>query len=131
MSAALIDPCGPEPRAILAVATRRNAELGVTGLLCFSGEHFAQILEGPSAALETLMTAIRADSRHQLLREWQPQPIPDGRRLFPGWAMGYSHDERLDAAMAQLVLEPHELPLDTVADVLFAGLDVYGARPRP
>ncbi|RZL37231.1 MAG: BLUF domain-containing protein [Rubrivivax sp.] len=130
VSEARIDPCGPEPRAILEVAARRNAQLDVTGLLCFSGEHFAQILEGSTAAIETLMTSIRRDSRHILLREWQPQAVPDERRLFPAWAMGFSHDERLDAAMGQLAREPHDLPLDTVAELLFVGLDLYGAQRR-
>jgi hypothetical protein len=125
VSRACIDPCGPEPRRIIAVATQRNAELGVTGLLCFSGEHFAQLLEGPAAALETLMTAIRADERHTMLREWSAQEAPGARRLFPRWAMGYSHEERLDDALGRLVLEPHELPLETVGEVLFAGLDLY------
>lgn len=130
VSRARIDPCGPEPRRIIAVATQRNAGLDVTGLLCFSGEHFAQLLEGPPQALDALMTDIRADARHTMLREWPPQPAPDGRRLFPGWAMGYSHEERLDEAMGRMVLEPHALPLDTVAEVLFAGLDLY-REPAP
>lgn len=128
VSRACIDPCGIEPRRILEVATRRNAELDVTGVLCFSGEHFSQLLEGSTAALATLMASIRVDDRHQMPREWPPQAAPDGVRLFPGWAMGYSHDDRLDEAMTRLVQEPHELPLDAVAHVLLAGLDLYRAH---
>lgn len=129
VSRALIDPCSPQPRAILDVATRRNAALDMTGLLCFSGEHFAQILERPTAALDTLMTSIRCDARHRMLREWPAEKAVDGQRFFPGWSMGYAADACLDRAMGQLVLEPHGIPLDTVAHVLFAGLDLYRA-PR-
>ncbi|KQW44587.1 hypothetical protein ASD88_17540 [Pelomonas sp. Root662] len=129
MSRAHIDPCGEEPRRILDVATARNASMGVTGLLCFSGDHFAQILEGSTAALAALMSAIRTDARHHMLREWQPREAADGRRLFPAWAMGYTHDDRLDRAMTQMVLEDHDIPLDMVAEVLFAGLELYQAHP--
>lgn len=129
VSRAHVDPCGSEPRRIIEVATARNAALDVTGLLCFSGEHFAQILEGESAAIEVLMASIRVDPRHTLLREWPARAVADARRLFPGWAMGYAHDDALDRAIAQMAMEPHDIPLETVAGVLFAGLDLYRAQP--
>lgn len=123
VSRASIDPCGPEPRRILDVAAQRNHVLGVTGMLCFSGDHFAQLLEGETAALQALMARIRSDKRHQLLREWPAEPAP--RRLFPGWAMAYTHEQALDAAMQRLVQEEGEMPLDLLAEVLFGGLDLY------
>jgi hypothetical protein len=43
--------------------------------------------------------------------------------------MGYAHDERLGQAMVQMVQEPHDIPLDMVAGVLFAGLELHRARP--
>lgn len=129
VSRACIDPCGDEPRRILEVATHRNASLDVTGLLCFSGDHFAQILEGQAAAIESLMTSIRVDPRHRMLREWPARAVADGVRLFPRWVMGYCHDEQLDRAMVQLTVEPHDIPMDTLACVLFAGLELYRARP--
>lgn len=129
VSRAHIDPCGDQPRRILEVSTRRNASLDVTGLLCFSGGHFAQILEGQAASIESLMTSIRVDPRHHLLREWPAHIVADEIRLFPRWAMGYCHDEQLDRAMAQLPLEPHDIPMDTLACVLFAGLELYRDGP--
>lgn len=130
VSQAHVDPCGPEPRRILEGATQRNAELGITGLLCFSGDHFAQVLEGPAAALEEVMTSIRADGRHKPLREWPARPVDDGR-WFPGWSMGYAYDERLEAVIHALMQEQdNDLPLDELAASLFADLDQYQAHPQ-
>src|SRR6476620_3348194 len=69
-SKAHVDPSGKSLRDIVDTATSRNAALGVTGVLCFSGDHFLQLLEGPVIALEKLMTSIRGDDRHSILREW-------------------------------------------------------------
>ena len=126
VSRARVDPGGAEPRRILEVATHRNAELNVTGLLCFSGEHFAQILEGPAPAIASLMDAIRTDPRHQMLREWPARPASDGLRLFPRWAMGYCHDAQLHRALVHLLdFAPPNLSL---AHVLFAGLELYRSQ---
>lgn len=131
ISRAHIDPSGAEPRRILDVATERNAELQVTGLLCFSGDHFAQVLEGSAAAVDELMTSIRADGRHKLLREWPARPVDDGR-WFPGWSMGYAYDDRLEAVVATLMEERSDVdfPLDELAASLFADLDQYQAHPQ-
>jgi hypothetical protein len=51
--------------AIVSAARARNAALDVTGALLFTGSHFAQLLEGPSAAVDELMNSIRADPRHR------------------------------------------------------------------
>jgi hypothetical protein len=128
LSRAQIDPCGPEPRRILEVATERNAALDVTGVLCFSGDHFAQVLEGPPEAVDELMTSIRADSRHKVLREWPSRHV-EGGRWFPGWSMAYAYDERLEATIAALADDPEaDLPLDELAATLFVDLDRYQAH---
>ncbi|MCW7541097.1 hypothetical protein OOT46_25100 [Aquabacterium sp. A7-Y] len=44
ISRSSVDPRGPEPRRILKVATARNAELGVIGLLFCSGDRLADTL---------------------------------------------------------------------------------------
>ena len=102
VSKALIDPCGSAPREILDIATQRNTVLGVTGVLCFTGDHFAQVLEGDERALAQLMDSIRRDPRHQLLREWPPEAAADAR-WFDQWAMGYAYDHRVDKLVADLV----------------------------
>lgn len=129
VSRALIDACGPEPRRILDVAVQRNAAEDVTGLLCFSGDHFAQVLEGPAHALDGLMRSIRADPRHRLLREWPARSVSAGQRWFPTWSMGYLHDQRLEAALpGWLAMPGADWPLHDREAALFASLDLYGGH---
>lgn len=40
----------PEIASVRTIAQSRNPKLGLTGVLIFSGHHFAQFLEGSDAA---------------------------------------------------------------------------------
>ena len=73
---------------IVNVACARNAKLDVTGALVFTGERFAQILEGSSGAVDELMTSICRDPRHKDVNV--VQVIERGARQFPDWSMAYS-----------------------------------------
>lgn len=73
--------------AIVAVATARNPALGLTGALLFTGMHFAQVLEGPAASIDTLMESLRADSRHDSLLVVDRSIVP--ARRFDSWSMAY------------------------------------------
>lgn len=126
-----IDPYGPEPRRILELATQRNSAFDVTGVLVFSGDHFAQVLEGSPDAIERLMVSIRADMRHEILREWPQQPTNDNR-WFPGWSMAYAYDERLESLVDRLVGDTRpQAPLDAVAPTLFVSLEAYRGPSGP
>ncbi len=73
--------------AILGTARERNANDGVTGMLCYSGEFFLQILEGERARVCATFRKICLDQRHTdvcLLAYAYPE-----RRLFSEWSMGY------------------------------------------
>ena len=79
-----------ETANILAVARRRNAELGITGTLLRSKQRFAQLLEGePEVVLEHYRRIAR-DPRHQDVRVVDRQIRP--RRQFEGWSMAYCGD---------------------------------------
>lgn len=80
---------------ILNVARVRNRALDITGALVFTGEHFAQYLEGPSKALEELMTDIRADNRHTALQIVATERFSE--RLIPNWGMAYQGTSRFVA----------------------------------
>jgi hypothetical protein len=72
-------------RALVEAAQRRNAQLGVTGMLVAFGEVFMQVLEGPSDAVRGLFGRIVADARHRdviLIRSHRVE-----RALFAGWSM--------------------------------------------
>jgi hypothetical protein len=73
--------------AILGTARERNANDGVTGMLCYSGDFFLQILEGERARVCATFQKILRDERHRdvyLLSYTYPE-----RRLFSEWDMGY------------------------------------------
>ena len=70
-----------EMRAILAVSRRNNARENITGaLLLYNDGCFAQVLEGPPAAVSQRFERIRTDPRHHDVTLLQAGPAP--RRLF-------------------------------------------------
>jgi hypothetical protein len=72
---------------IVEVSRPRNARLAVTGALIFAESHFAQMLEGPQAAVEELMASIRRDPRHRNVRVLREGPVPE--RRFTRWSLAY------------------------------------------
>jgi hypothetical protein len=102
-------------QAILQASRRNNARLDVTGCLLFSGHCFAQVLEGPPAAVTALSRKIAADPRHagvRFLSESHGQ-----RREYADWSMGYLHDLNLEDDLETLLMIP-ERSLAVVADVM-------------
>jgi len=73
--------------AILHTARRRNAAVGITGLLVVGGRRFLQALEGPSAAVFETFERIRQDPAHFAIVELARGPITE--RAFGDWSMGY------------------------------------------
>lgn len=73
---------------ILADARERNAALGVTGALVFTGTRFAQLLEGDRAAVHGLLDKILLDPRHTDTYVFDEWPIE--RRVFRSWSMAYT-----------------------------------------
>lgn len=69
-------------------AQSRNPELGLTGVLIFSGRHFAQFLEGRDAGLETMKASIFRDQRHRGVLTLREQPTE--RRRYGRWSLAYS-----------------------------------------
>lgn len=76
-----------EIAAILAAARRNNQRLGITGALLFSEGQFAQVLEGPQAAVEEIFESIECDSRHAGVTLLHFHPV--AARSFAGWDMAY------------------------------------------
>ncbi len=72
---------------IIAVSRDRNPARGLTGALLFTGQHFAQVLEGPVAAVDQLMATVAADPRHDDLVVVDRRPI--AQRRFGRWSMAY------------------------------------------
>jgi hypothetical protein len=70
---------------ILESAHRNNPAMELTGMLLWSDLTFAQLLEGPPAALDAMYARLAADPRHHDLRLLSRWPV--GRRLFSEWSM--------------------------------------------
>jgi hypothetical protein len=73
---------------LVAVARRRNEQLSLTGALIYTRTHFAQVLEGDKAVIDTVMESIRVDPRHRNLVVVADEALE--ARYFPNWTMAYS-----------------------------------------
>lgn len=82
---------------ILKQSKRNNQEHGVTGLLCYSGAHFLQVLEGGRGAVNKIYNRIAADSRHTDVELLCYEEIAE--RRFAGWSMGQVEVSRLNPAL--------------------------------
>ena len=77
---------------IVATSRVHNAPVGITGILLFTGQDFAELLEGPPTSVAHLWSRIRADERHcdlvTLFDERAQSP------WFADWRMGFPSDSR-------------------------------------
>jgi hypothetical protein len=83
--------------AILKKSTHNNPAVGVTGVLCFSGDIFLQVLEGGRTQVSRLYNRIAQDPRHQDVVLLSYDEIDE--RSFAGWAMGQVNMSRLNPAL--------------------------------
>jgi DNA-binding NarL/FixJ family response regulator len=81
-------------RSILTVAQHRNAVQGVTGLLIFNQNFFAQVLEGDLATIEKSFGRISLDPRHTMPSVLLKTAIED--RSFGAWTMCARQLSKLD-----------------------------------
>jgi hypothetical protein len=83
--------------AILKKSTANNPAQGVTGVLCFSGEVFLQVLEGGRTQVSRLYNRIAQDPRHSDVVLLSYDEIDE--RSFAGWAMGQVNMNKLNPAL--------------------------------
>ena len=82
---------------ILKQSKANNPALGVTGVLCYSGGIFLQVLEGGRTTVSQLYNRIATDPRHAEVVLLNYEEI--GERRFAGWAMGQVNLARLNPAL--------------------------------
>ena len=80
---------GMSLESILDVAHRKNPENGITGLLCFDGMQFVQILEGEEDNVMALFASIERDSRNTDVEVLHRGGISE--RSFENWTMASEH----------------------------------------
>ncbi len=107
-------PLSPEVIESILVASRRNnPALGITGLLCHSGDIFMQVLEGGRQAVNELYNHISRDPCHGEIVLLQYEEITE--RRFAGWTMGQVNLARVNPSILlkysdRPVLYPYALP---------------------
>ncbi len=95
-----------EVEQILVTSARNNPVAGITGILVYNGRNFLQLLEGETAALNTLMRKIGHDPRHTGITMLHSNEIAE--RACPDWAMKWIPiDEGLEQRRVSLA---NELP---------------------
>lgn len=116
------DPVGE----IVAASRERNAALGITGALIFTGGHFAQVLEGSPEAVEELMANIRCDPRHRNVRTVEMVNVPE--RRFPGWSLAYSgHSSFVDRHIRPLMEGRDEKSREVLCQRLIGLMRQFGS----
>jgi len=83
--------------AIVRQSKANNQALGVTGMLCFSGNLFMQVLEGGRGPVNRLYNRIVSDPRHTDVELLSYEEISE--RRFAGWSMGQVNLARLNPAL--------------------------------
>jgi hypothetical protein len=97
---------------ILRQSKTHNPSVGVTGVLCFSGGIFLQVLEGGRSAVNRLYNRIAADPRHTDVEVLLYEEI--GERRFASWSMGQVNMSRLNPSLllkysATATLDPYSV----------------------
>lgn len=82
---------------IVRRSREHNGEDGITGLLCYSGGIFIQVLEGAREPVNARYKRIVMDERHDTPTLIGYQEISE--RRFAGWAMGQVNLHRLNPAL--------------------------------
>lgn len=82
---------------ILAASRKGNPNLGITGLLCHSGDIFMQVLEGGREAVSQLYARIAVDPRHKDVVLLTFEEINE--RRFAGWTMGQVNLSRVNPSI--------------------------------
>ncbi|MDO9001906.1 MAG: BLUF domain-containing protein [Aquabacterium sp.] len=98
---------------ILSSSRKNNLALGVTGLLCHSGDIFMQLLEGGRDAVNQLYTRIANDPRHGNVILLDYEEIDE--RRFASWTMGQVNLSKVNPSILlkyseRPVLDPYAVP---------------------
>ena len=114
---------GAEVSDIVTVARLRNKELDVTGALIATPLHFAQVLEGPEAALKELMDSILRDKRHFITHLVDLDAKPD--RDFAGWSLAYHGDSSYVSTMLEDAVAAPDFELNGHVDQILALMHMF------
>ncbi|MEN2787979.1 BLUF domain-containing protein [Sphingomonas qilianensis] len=93
---------GNHVRDIVEYSRAWNASVGITGALVSSEQRFVQFVEGPSNAIDELLSKLRADRRHSGVTVIEERIVT--KRRFAQWNLAYSGpDIFMDRDLAELL----------------------------
>jgi len=109
-SRAAADPTADTVEALLQQCRARNPLLGITGVLCWGGDIYMQVLEGGRDQVNELYNSIARDTRHLQPTLLVYEEISE--RAFAGWTMGQVNLARVNPSLllkysARPVLDPY------------------------
>jgi hypothetical protein len=93
--------------AILAQSRTHNPEHGITGILCYGGKIFMQVLEGSRDEVCALYNMIVRDTRHSDVQLLSYEEIAE--RRFAGWTMGLVNLAKTNPSLILKYAEKAEL----------------------
>jgi len=116
-----------EIEKFVALASRKNEEKGITGVLLVLGDHFVQFLEGREKDISELMEVIKMDPRHEGVSVLLTQDIK--QRTFTNWGMSsvalrrkeldvYHTDVKVLHKALKKVVEEKGIQKETVVEML-------------
>ncbi len=108
---------------LLESARRKNDKHEVTGMLCFDGEYFIQILEGDVHVVEELYNQICEDPRHSNIRQIYSGNIVE--RNFRDWSMGYQFMSPLTGEIVEKAWKDCEDALKTPGKIETRGITFF------
>ncbi len=107
---------------ILTQSRAHNPEQGVTGILCYSGDIFMQVLEGGRDAVCELYNTIARDERHRNVRLLSYEEISE--RRFANWTMGQVNLAKVNPSLMLKYAKKAELdPFNSSGQASMALLD--------
>lgn len=99
--------------SILAKSREHNPNLGITGILCWGGDIFMQVLEGGRGTVNALYNQIVRDERHQDVVLLHYEEISE--RRFSSWTMGQVNLAKINPSLLlkhseRPTLDPYNMP---------------------
>lgn len=110
---------------LLRHASRANAIDDITGVLLLSGNQFVHTLEGPAAAVDSLMARITVDPRHADIVIVDRRPV--AYRAFVQWGLAYQGSSVSIGRMVAGALRGDQNDLTRLLQLI----SEFGKRPLP
>jgi hypothetical protein len=102
-----VDTSPPAIESILTQSRQHNAEIGITGILCYGDGIFLQCIEGGRMQVSALYGSIQHDARHKDVALLHFEEIFE--RRFSGWSMGQVNVSKLNQSILLKYSEKPEL----------------------